>query len=147
MSYIFEYHETGAVDLGRLDADVPDRERHLGFREKRDETGVVRLDERGKPELEDRGTEIEPRIHGPARRFLADPDAELDPRQYAARCRQRGTLCAFPTREEWATRLAQGQSYSVGDLLQRCMEELQKSVIREEKLIAAIEALEAKIDV
>lgn len=104
MSYVFEVHETGTLDLAKIDADA------------------------GRP-------------HGPARRFLEQASAEIDPERYRDLIAERGTLAAFPTRKEWIA----AESFSLGDLVQRCMEEIQKSVIREGKLLARIEELEATV--
>jgi hypothetical protein len=84
---------------------------------------------------------VEVRTHEPAKRFAARADELLDPKRYGESWRATGHLPAMPSPDEWA---AAGGNMPIGDLFQRLWETTEVMAVHIDKLLARIEALEAK---
>jgi hypothetical protein len=118
-----------------------------------DDAGQPVLDAAGKPLVESvprteqvvvtpgRPARTDVRTHGPAARFAARADELLDPAQYAASWKATGHLPAMPSPAEWE---AADKKMSLGDIQQRLWETVEVQAIHIDKLLARIEALEAK---
>ena len=85
---------------------------------------------------------VEPRVHEPARRFAARAAMMLDPKQYGDFWKTQGHLPSMPSPDEW---VAAGHKLSTGDLVQRLWETVEVQAAHIDKLLARVEALEAKL--
>ena len=85
---------------------------------------------------------IEARTHGPAARFALRATELLDPKLYGAAWKATGHLPAMPSPAEWE---ASGKKLALGDIQQRLWETVEVQAIHIDKLLARIEALEAKL--
>jgi hypothetical protein len=79
--------------------------------------------------------------HEPAARFAPRAADMLDPKRYGELWRATGHLAAMPSPAEWE---AAGKKMGVGDIVQRLWETVEVQAIHIDKLLARIEALEAK---
>ena len=169
--YVLEAARNGRVNLPALDAKVPNRTippkmrtipavtRTIPARRQRIAPGIDR--HTGKPtgekfiDIPERVEVIEPereeiaepasieeRVHGPARRFAANLEDELDPVRYAAKWKRDGHLPAFPSEAEWVEK----GNFSTGDLVQRLMETVEVQAVHIDKQQQAITALEARLE-
>ena len=162
--YILEAEATGAVDLNKWDALVPNGETPAIP----DETQVVTklIDQpaigpggapvfvNGAPLMTKVPTEVVEvvrpatpaqeivRTHEPARRFAARAEMMLDPKQYGEFWKANGHLPSMPSPDEW---VAADHKLSTGDLIQRLWEVVEVQTVHIEKLRQRIETLEAKL--
>ena len=84
---------------------------------------------------------IEALTHAPAARFAARAAEMLDPAQYGQSWKTTGHLPAMPSPAEWE---AAGRKMPLGDIQQRLWETVEVQAIHIDKLLARIEALEAR---
>jgi hypothetical protein len=83
----------------------------------------------------------EVKTHAPAARFAARAAELLDPKLYGDSWKATGHLPAMPSPAEWE---ASGKKMSLGDVQQRLWETVEVQAIHIDKLLARIEALEAR---
>lgn len=79
--------------------------------------------------------------HEAAARFAPRAADMLDPKRYGELWRATGHLAAMPSPAEWE---ASGKKMAVGDIVQRLWETVEVQAIHIDKLLARIEALEAR---
>lgn len=84
----------------------------------------------------------EVRTHAPAAKFAPRAAELLDPKAYGAAWKATGHLPAMPSPAEW---VAADKKMAVGDILQRLWECTEIQAIHIDKLLARIEALEARL--
>ena len=84
---------------------------------------------------------VEATTHEPAARFAPRAADMLDPKRYGELWRATGHLAAMPSPAEWE---ASGKKMAVGDIVQRLWETVEVQAIHIDKLLARIEALEAR---
>jgi hypothetical protein len=84
---------------------------------------------------------VEVTTHEAAARFAPRAADMLDPKRYGELWRATGHLAAMPSPAEWE---AAGKKMAVGDIVQRLWETVEVQAIHIDKLLARIEALEAK---
>jgi hypothetical protein len=86
--------------------------------------------------------QVEVTTHKPAARFTARAAELLNPKSYGQSWKTTGHLPAMPSPAEWD---ASGKKMGVGDIVQRLWETVECQAIHIDKLLARIEALEAKL--
>ena len=85
---------------------------------------------------------VEATTHEAAARFAPRAADMLDPKRYGELWRATGHLAAMPSPAEWE---ASGKKMAVGDIVQRLWETVEVQAIHIDKLLARIEALEARV--
>lgn len=148
----------GRIDLKKYDDAVPNRIHVIEpyHPEKRftvpvvDDKGVITQEERVIPEQEEI-SEVEIRVHEPARRFEMD---DLDIARYAEKWRATRKLPAFDrlsaaVAERAAIAEAEGKivstKHSLGEMSQATLETLEVHAVHIDKLLARVVALENKL--
>jgi hypothetical protein len=155
--YVLEAAVTGAINMPALDAKVPNRTIPAKMRTVPAKTKTVKggINPKTRERLPDRVEIIEPeyeeeiepegieeRIHGPARRFAANMEEELDPVQYAAKWQRDGHLPAFHSEAEWEA----AGNFPIGDLLNRLMETDEVQAVHISKILDRLTAVEASLN-
>lgn len=127
--YVPEYVATGKIDLARWDASIPSREHP------RPETADVLEASAATDTVV--GSRL---VHGPARRFAANAEDELDPETYAKKWVDAGHLPAMPSPSEW---IDAGNKMPVGRIIQglwETAEVLATHVMKLQQRLAVLEA-------